>query len=405
MPSKTEKQTIWNRFFVQLLIVEAFLQLGGFVSRPIVTNFAVELGASLSLAGFIVGLATLGAMILRPVSGLVSDRVSKKWLLVISAAAFTASSFGIAVSTTPFMIGAFNTLQGVALAFKSVSVASLAAMASPQSRIGSAIGLVGLMNTMAMAVAPATGIFISDLFGYSTCFFVGAALCGAGLVLSLFYKAAPSATIDGKQRAKQNAESTGSGSRLARLIKEAFYLPVIPYTIIILFTMWSHATLASMIAIITDMGYLESSTVYFIVFAICALASRPFAGRLSDSVGVAGVAIPGLVLAGISLALLAFFHSVAFVAIAGVGMGVGQSAARSALEAESVRGVDPGHLGRASNTFYIGMDVGTAVSPIVSGVILQVSTPQMLFASLALSCAIAAVILFFVNLKRGRKRA
>ena len=152
------------------------------------------------------------------------------------------------------------------------------------------------------------------------------------------------------------------------------------------------------------MGYLESGPLYFAVFALCALASRPFAGRLSDSMGVTAVALPGLLLAAATVVLLVFFPTAPFVVLAAVGMGIGQSAARSALEAEAVRGVDMDHLGRASNTFYIGMDLGTAVSPIVSGALLQVGSPQMMFASLAASCAVAAILTLLVYLKRGGKR-
>ena len=409
MPEQQRKPTIWNRFFVQLLIVEAALQIGGFLTRPVLTNFSVELGATLSVAGFVVGVSTLAAMFLRPVSGFVSDRVSKKSLLILSSAVFAVGAFGMAISTSPFMIGAFHALQGVALAFKSVSVASLAAMAVPRERIGSAIGLIGLMNTLAMAVAPAAGTAISAEFGYAPCFFASAALCGIGFVLALFYKQPPTALPKSKKPVdaeNSSAEDSAPAKRgkLARLFDSAFYLPAVPFACIALFTIWPHAAFMAMTVTVTDMGYLESGPLYFTVFALCALASRPFAGRLSDSMGVTAVALPGLLLAAVTVALLVFFPSAPFVVLAAIGMGVGQSAARSALEAEAVRGVDMGHLGRASNTFYIGMDLGTALSPIVSGALLQVGSPQLMFVSLAASCAIAAVLTFFVHLKRGGKR-
>ena len=416
MPEQRRKPTIWNRYFVQLLIVEAMLQIGSFLVRPVITNFSVESGASLTVAGFIVGVSTLVAMLLRPISGLVSDRVSKKRLLVISAAVFVIAAFGMAFSTTPFMIGAFHAGQGLAIAFKSVCVASLAAMAVPQERIGSAIGLIGLMNTLAMAVAPAAGTAISAEFGYVPCFLASAIMLGIGFVLALLYRPAPTSLPKSAKPAKaaaaddaQDADASGAGApkaprgKLARLVDSAFYVPTIPYALIVLFTIWPHAAFMAMTATVTDMGYLESGPLYFTVFALCALASRPFAGRLSDSLGVTAVALPGLLLAAVTVGLLIFFPTAPFVVLAGIGMGVGQSAARSALEAESVRGVDMGHLGRASNTFYIGMDLGTAASPIVSGAFLQTGSPQMMFASLAASCAIAAVLTLFVHLKRKRK--
>ena len=425
MTEQPRKQTIWNRYFVQLLIVEAMLQIGSFLVRPVITNFSVELGATLTVAGFIVGVSTLVSMLLRPISGLVSDRMSKKRLLVISAAVFTIGAFGMALSTTPFMIGAFHACQGLAISFKSVCVAALAAIAVPQKRIGSAIGLIGLMNTLAMAVAPAAGTAIAAAFGYAPVFFSSAVLLGIGFVLSILYRPAPTtptdtpapaaaasdAALDAASDAKapaaaetdaQQAIEKAPRGKLARLFDKAFYLPTVPYALIAVFTIWPHAAFMAMTATVTDMGYLESGPLYFTVFALCALASRPFAGRLSDSLGVTAVALPGLLLAAVTVGLLVFFPTVPFVILAGIGMGVGQSAARSAFEAESVRGVDMGHLGRASNTFYIGMDLGTAASPIVSGALLQVGSPQMMFASLAASCTIAAVLTFAVYLSKRK---
>ena len=80
-----EPARLWNRRFVQLLAIEALLQMGGFITRPIIANYAMDLGASTPLAGFLAGMLATAALVMRPVSGAVSDRLSKKTLLVIAS--------------------------------------------------------------------------------------------------------------------------------------------------------------------------------------------------------------------------------------------------------------------------------------------------------------------------------
>ena len=67
------------------------------------------------------------------------------------------------------------------------------------------------------------------------------------------------------------------------------------------------------------------------------------------------------------------------VLVAAACMGVGQASAYSAIQAEAVRGVPACELGRASNTFYIGTDVGMGFGPMALGVVLQLAGVTAMF--------------------------
>ena len=88
---------LWNPKFAQLFCIEAMLQFGLYLTRPLVAGYAVSLGASLTLAGFLAGLLAAAALAARPVSGIAADRLGKKDLLSVSCGLFAISALGCAL--------------------------------------------------------------------------------------------------------------------------------------------------------------------------------------------------------------------------------------------------------------------------------------------------------------------
>ena len=381
MSTKDEPTTIWNKYFVQLLILEFALQLGGFTSRPLVANYSISMGASLTMAGFLAGVATTTAMLLRPVSGLMADRVDKKKSLVGAAIAATLAGFGTAWAPSPLWVGAFSAIQGFSLSFKSISVVALIALSVPSNRLGSAIGMSGLITTLTMAIGPAIGSVIGDTWGYYACFLTAGCLCLVGCIIALLYK--PRVKTAGAKKDElaesEDGESGAQESFIVRITKQAFFIPAIPYSLVVVFLMWPHSTMSALVLTITNIGYLEAGALYFTAYALLALGARPMAGRLTDEFGPTVVAIPGAALAALGMLLLVFWHSAVAVVIAGACMGIGQASATCAVQTATVRGANPSCLGRATNTYYMGMDIGSAAGPIFGGFLLQVATPQILF--------------------------
>ena len=183
------KERLWNRRFAKLLCIETMLQFGLYLTRPIISSYAVSLGASLAVAGFLAGLLATAALAIRPVSGVVSDRLSKKGLLVVSCALFAVSAMGCAAFRSLPLLGAFLALQGFSFAFKSTIVVSLASLVVPQAKVGAGVGWLGLAYTFACAAAPAVGSVVGAAWGYPATFAVSGALLSVGLVLAVSFKA------------------------------------------------------------------------------------------------------------------------------------------------------------------------------------------------------------------------
>lgn len=430
------KGRLWTWRFAQLFCIELVLQFGLYLVRPIVANYSVELGASVTLAGFFSGLLATTALLMRPFSGRISDALSKKSLLVISSALFTVSAFGCSAFHSLLPIGLLISLQGFAFAFKSTVVVALARLVVPGDMVGRGVGWLGVAYTVSCALGPAAGSCVSNAFGYSAVFAVSALLLSVGLVLSVLFKepqrvdvartgedvagggdAAAAGSKDGEQgvidsvscEVEENCpderrcdgeheRSAGAPVRVnsEKGLARMFYLPAIPYTVVAGLLMATQGTAASFMLLIGDMRSIDGASLYFLVYSLATLGARPLAGRLSDEYGVRKVATPMLLLAMVAPLALAFSSSMVGIVIAGICMGVGQGSAYSSIQAESVRGVPAGQLGRAANTFYIGPDLGMGMGPVAAGFILQLwgITPAFVFCAVLIAVSIVVLLAF-----------
>lgn len=387
------------------------LQFGLYLTRPLISNYAVSLGATFTLAGFLAGLMATAALIIRPISGIISDRVSKKSLLVASCILFAASALGCALFQSVASMGVFLSLQGFAFAFKSTVVVSLASLVVPKAKVGSGVGWLGLAYTVACALGPALGSFIGDAVGYPGAFIVSGLLLSAGLFVAILFEAPSGSHADGSRiRVSSNADGqspsfSGTDEDMSQRVgrqyhdtwfldklKTCLYAPVIILSIIAGLLMVAHGATSSFILIIGEIRGIEGSSLYFLFYSLATLVARPSAGRASDAWGAGIVVVPMMIIAVLGMLFAAFMDSFLGIVLAGICMGMGQGSAYCTIQAESVRGVPENYLGRAANTFYLGPDLCMGLGPALGGWILQLAGVSAMFLFNALAIFVALLL-------------
>lgn len=370
------RNKLWNIRFVHLLLVEAVFQFATYLLNPVISSYVVLLGSSLAVGGFVAGLVASAALAMRPFTGWIADKLSKTTLLVLAAALFTVAAFGCAAVSSVFWIGVFRIVQGVAFAFRSAVVVSLASVVVAHDHVGRAVGWVGVVTTVSCAVAPTLAAFMGTTVGYHACFFVSGSLFFVGLVLAVLFKLPKDVRTHHRAAQEQAREAKGRVPAGFRL-RDFLYLPAIPYSVMAALSGVPHGINVSLMLSVGDARGIPGVSLYFTLYALAALASKPLAGRLCDTKGFHAVFVP-VVLVGV--AVLVFMDSLVLAAVAGVLVGVGQGSAYSALQAEAVRGANVEELGRAANTFYIGPDINMGMSPFVGGFVMQTGGVTALYA-------------------------
>ncbi|MBQ3105897.1 MAG: MFS transporter [Eggerthellaceae bacterium] len=359
-------EKLWSFRFVQLLAIEALFYFGAYLTSPVVSGYAVSLGASMALAGFIAGLNASMALLPRPFMGVVADRLGKKSLLIIAAALFLLASLGCVASTTPAALAFFRTLQGFAFTFRSVSVVSLVTLVAPHEHIGKAIGWLGVTQTVSYALGPMLGSELMLRLGYMGSFVSASALFAVVLVIALLFKA----PADAAGMGRAGGRGSSGPSRRFRLL-DFVYPPGVPVTIVAGLSMVTHGSAGALILLAADERGVAGVSVYFVVYSIASFVARPLMGHATDKYPLRNVLVPVLLIEIVATVFLAFMDSAWWVAAGGLCMGLGQATAYSVLQAEAVRHASPSELGRAANMFHIGPDLGMGLGPALSGAVLQ----------------------------------
>lgn len=133
------------------------------------------------------------------------------------------------------------------------------------------------------------------------------------------------------------------------------------------------------------------------IFVIGSLCSRPFTGKLLDLRGENIIIYPALILFTIGLFCLSqsYGSGMMLVASALIALGFGNMISCSQV---AVVNLAPNHrIGLATSTFYIAMDAGIGVGPIIIGTILPHFGYRGMYASMAVLVLITIVIYYFVH--------
>jgi len=99
MDGQPEKELLlWTRQYIMLIIMGSMTSICFFMIQPCITKYVTEMGAAISVGGMIAGLFSITALIARPFSGLIADRINRKILLIIEV--YGASSHGYSIIFT-----------------------------------------------------------------------------------------------------------------------------------------------------------------------------------------------------------------------------------------------------------------------------------------------------------------
>jgi MFS family permease len=115
---------------------------------------------------------------------------------------------------------------------------------------------------------------------------------------------------------------------------------------------------------------LENATAYFfILYAAGMLVSRPLAGRSFDRRGENPIMYAGLAVFSVGMLLTGLAPNGAVLLIAAFLAGAGMGSVQSTTLSIGVKYALPERLGMANSTYYIFLDIGLTIGPIVGGLL------------------------------------
>jgi MFS family permease len=349
---------LWTKDYSLVTCAHLFVSLNLYILIVIVSLFAIDtFRSSPSEAGFASGIFMIGSVISRLLSGKWIERIGRKKTLRAGLV------LGLIMTVLYFIVNNVALLfivrfcHGISSGITLTAMTTIVSYTIPRERHGEGIGIFMLSLTLAMAIGPFLGIFVSRYAGFHTCFAICAICTAAGLVSALFLNV-PEIRLTHEQ-----LEET-KGLRF----ESFFEVKAIPISVISGIACVCYSSITSFLApYAREINLTNAAGFFFVVYAAASFFSRPYCGRLFDSRGENFTMYPALLAFMIGMFVLGHAHFSYTLLLAAVFVGFGFGVEQSSAQAIAVRAVKPHRLGVANSTFFAFVDVGSGIGPFIWG--------------------------------------
>jgi predicted MFS family arabinose efflux permease len=384
-----EEAKLWNINYLTLLVLSIFTATSFSMVTPVLTKYAANIGLGLSVAGSLSGVLSITALIARPFSGLLSDRVNKKLLMVVSTTVtgFSIVMYGMTASAPALFV--LRILHGAAFAFSGTCNIAMASRYIPKERMGEGIGYLGIGNIIAQAIGPNLGLALMDISSYRTAFLVGGILAfGSALVMFLLVRYEPERRV--------------IHEKISLHFSDLIAPKLIPYAIFGGLFSLCNGIVSSFLAMLGDERGIVNVGIFFILNAATLLLVRIFGGKLMDKYGLTPILIPSYLFASTAMFLVSGAKSVAIIGIAGILKALGQGMAQPAIQTACIKSLPDVQRGVAVSTFYVGADVGQGLGGALGGTIAQSFGYTAMYCGAG--CLMLAALAMYVCFEEVRKK-
>lgn len=361
--AKQKKQTIWTRPYICALLANSLLCFSQQTVGALMTTYARYLGAGAMITGLVTGLYFAVAVAARPFSGPVITKCDKRKIMIYTYILGFITSIGYAFCQNIALFIAVRVLHGIEFAFVGSLSLTIVGDSLPSDKMGFGVGMIGVGISLASALGPNLGIVVrewananwGESVGYTIVFSLSALLMIVAII--------PAFLLPKLKPSQEVLDSLGPWYKNIAC-KEA----IIP-AVLSCFSSISCMLFSSYLVPYAAEKGIENVGLYFTVYAIALLATRPFCGKLIDVLGLGKIFIPACIIYCFAFVLVAFAPGLWMLLIAAIVAAISYGVVSPATMALTVRCCAPEKRGVASNTGYFGMDLGNFLSPTIGGIV------------------------------------
>jgi MFS family permease len=348
-----------DRIFTKtFLVLAAYGMFALGLSLMLVTGLPLYLqtrGWQPGQMGTVLGAYFLTSLLVRPFVGREADRRGHKLIMVVGASLMLVASPFYLLSDSTGMVLVLRVVQGVGWAMATTATAALASQIIPQDRLGTGMGIFGILNGLGFTFGPALGAYLLNTGGGVAFIMAAVGLASAVLICGLAIRPPTVQTAP--------AISWSDARDIVRQVS----LPLL----VTLAVCFGYGAVQTFLPLYARSAGVANPGVFFTVFSVLTFASRPAMGKLSDLWGRRSVAAILLVIIAATFSVLAYSATSPFLISAAVLYGIGHGAIFTVLMAlladltpSKQRGLTYGvfgtsiDLGITLGTFTFGMMVG-----------------------------------------------
>lgn len=244
-----------------------------------------------------------------------------------------------------------------------------------------------------MVIGPLVGLLIIGWFGSKMLF---------GFLCLL----AIAAVIAGNRKRLPDDVVKPSGEKKKGIhVSDFFEKKALPFVILGGLVFFAYGGVLTFIPMYTrSMGLASWTSLFFVVFAIVIVVTRPFVGYLFDYHGPDYTVYPGFGLFALGFILFSQAHSPFTLLFSGTILGVGFGALAPAFQTLAVQSAPAARAGVATSTYFWSLDISVGLAAAILGAVAGSEGYPFMYGVVCLASALAGLAYYFFWRKTSGKR-
>ncbi|OIK09551.1 MFS transporter [Bacillus sp. MUM 116] len=387
------KSKLWTKDFISVSLSNFFLFLTFYILLVTLPIYALkEFHSSASQAGLMTTIFLLSAIISRPLAGQWLERVGNKKVLLTALIIFAGASlfYFFPKSVTGFLV--IRLLHGVGFGMATTAAGTIVADLIPASRRGEGMGYFVMSTNMAMVLGPFVGLLAIQQWGAKWLFTVTLVVAIGALITGLNIKL---------PKKEQHVQQTVQPSFSFRNLFEASAVPI---AIVGGFLAIVYSALLSFVSVYANEIHLENvASLFFVVYAIVLLLSRPFTGKWLDQYGANVIFYPCIILFAVGMMVLSKTGGAFTFLLSAALIGIGWGTLFPTFQTIAIQHAAPKKRGLATATFLSIYDTGIALGSFLVGLVAVKMSYSSLYFLSAFYVLIGAVLYYFFHHAKKRE--
>lgn len=373
-----------HRDIILILIASFFYMTSPMLITPIIAGFSETLGANGITMGLIGGIMNICSLVSRPIIGIYADKISKYKLSFWGIIFIIISCLGYILATNSFIIAIARIINGLGFALCSTCMSTWMSDLLPQEKIGSGMGIYGTMNALSMAIAPAIGVYIYQNFNYTIAFSLALFTAIISIIIIQFVKDKDEPII-----------TTNTNFKLEIIDKN-----VVPIAFIMMMFAIPYCATQSFLVTYVEAKQLDIHiSLFFPAYAIALLILRLSLKSLFDKLPFGIFFTSSIICASLSIYFLHAMQNNFDMLIAAIFMAAGTGIINSVCQSTALLLAPKNKRGLANSTFYIGIDLGMALGPIIAGIFYENFSLYLFYPLFFFTIPLAIIGFFFYHQK------
>jgi MFS family permease len=399
-------KVVGDRYFWILCVMGAFAILSSTMSKdPVLNPFALSLGTPADLTGVIAAASTIPGILVSLPAASLSDVYGRRRILLISTFIFASAPFLYLLVRVWWQLALVRFYHGFATAIF-VPVAEATIAEQYPAKKGERISYFNAATYVGRGAAPFLGgaILAATNFGFHT-LYLAVGIAGVTSFVIAFFAL--------RETKSQAAQPSKTQFETRKMLKGWVQVATNKSSLVVTFVQAVQYYVYGVVEFylvqyMQQVGHFNALELGIVIGVqiVSLIVSRPIMGRFSDRSSRRLPVVLGCILSGVLLFAIPFTTQFWVLIAISIGYGLGFAMVISSTSPIMVE-VNPSSLvGTSMGFLSTMMDVGQAIGPIISGIILaSILQYNGLFTSLTVLLAASAVIFFLSGIAKQKPKS